>query len=496
MDTLSFLKKVMLVTAAILCFIGSPLIVSQDQNAKSTLSYWQLAKKKLSESSQSVYQGVLNIFDESPEAAVVKRDIKPRTSPQPSEWTNYFNNMLGQEKERVRMIGQEGSYYEDLPTGPPVVRPVKSVAIPADVRPVQGAIIPGDQRGAVVPPQQLLAKGVATKDCNMIKKAIKDGASLERYYAGTTILNGIASLGCLDLVKGLIETGQVDVNRTDTNGSTALMNVLKSATLDDADNATSIATYLIEQGADVDLQDGGGETAGKTVLDIAGNKGFLVDVVKLLEKKGAKTGAAVTEYYKELQENRREFSKKVAEKDQKFQEQEPRKYADDAPQEQEYVAQEVPEEHAVAIPEQGQLEKAIKANDCAAIETIIQQPGFDVNQIVDAKRGFTILHKVILMGCFPAAIELVKKGANVKAVSKEGRTALHMASVLSGSSPLVEELVKKGADVNAKDNSGNTPLNFVFAGNETVEKTLKEHGAKFGADLRAPVKNGASQPPM
>lgn len=55
--------------------------------------------------------------------------------------------------------------------------------------------------------------------------------------------------------------------------------------------------------------------------------------------------------------------------------------------------------------------------------------------------------------------ELIKNGADVNTVDKNGRTALMFATI-EGRTDIVKELIKNGVDVNAVNEWGTTALAF------------------------------------
>lgn len=83
-------------------------------------------------------------------------------------------------------------------------------------------------------------------------------------------------------------------------------------------------------------------------------------------------------------------------------------------------------------------------------------------------------------------IELIKKGADVNAKDKAGRSALYIASG-DGSIKTVNALLDKGADVNAKSPTDKTALMAAaqFGWPEVVKALIAK-----GADVNAKTKNG------
>lgn len=87
------------------------------------------------------------------------------------------------------------------------------------------------------------------------------------------------------------------------------------------------------------------------------------------------------------------------------------------------------------------------------------------------------------------ALELIEKGADVNAISNDGKRPLHQAVV--NMEQITERLLEAGADINAQDNDGNTPLHAACtdAEEETVIRLLKA-----GADYE--IQNNDGQTPQ
>ena len=72
---------------------------------------------------------------------------------------------------------------------------------------------------------------------------------------------------------------------------------------------------------------------------------------------------------------------------------------------------------------------------------------------------------------------MLAKGADAKAVSKMGRTALHLAVISAEGSEAARMLLDKGANVNAADAMGDTPLTVANMNNTALIRLLIERGA-------------------
>ncbi|MDC0065748.1 ankyrin repeat domain-containing protein, partial [Verrucomicrobia bacterium] len=107
-----------------------------------------------------------------------------------------------------------------------------------------------------------------------------------------------------------------------------------------------------------------------------------------------------------------------------------------------------------------------------------------------------------MMGDIEAVKQHLAAGTGVNTQNKNGRTALHWATV-NGHKDIVELLINEGADVNLKDLAGETPLDWIGALSleeaylpeakgekiksvkDEIANLLRKHGAKTGEELKA-----------
>ena len=110
----------------------------------------------------------------------------------------------------------------------------------------------------------------------------------------------------------------------------------------------------------------------------------------------------------------------------------------------------------------GRFYQAIRGDDLPALRGLATQFGVDVRDSL----GQTPLMLAIAFGSSEAVDLLLKAGADVKAATSSGVTALHWSR---GDANKVRRLLEQGADVNARSQLGRSPLIIAAASTGSVE---------------------------
>ena len=132
--------------------------------------------------------------------------------------------------------------------------------------------------------------------------------------------------------------------------------------------------------------------------------------------------------------------------------------------------------------ERAALADAVERRDQAAIRTLLQQTGVDVN--APQVDGTTALHWAAYNDDAETVALLLKAKANVKAVNRYGVPPLALACT-NGSAAIVKLLLEAGADANTTTNGGETALMLAArSGNVDAVKALLARGAKHDARER------------
>ena len=164
--------------------------------------------------------------------------------------------------------------------------------------------------------------------------------------------------------------------------------------------------------------------------------------------------------------------------------------------------------------------QAVRQNDLAALRTLVRDEGtnakdaqgqtplmlaaafgspealrFLITNGADVKAasnaGVTALHWAVTD--LPKTRMLLDANADVRAVSQLGRTALIVAASASGTADVVRLLLAKGADVNAADTMGVTPL---IAATNVDDVDVAKILLASGADAHAAARTGLPATPL
>lgn len=128
---------------------------------------------------------------------------------------------------------------------------------------------------------------------------------------------------------------------------------------------------------------------------------------------------------------------------------------------------------AQQTPADDRFYQAIRANDLGRLRKLVAELGVNAEDAF----GMAPLTLAAAFGTREAVSALLEAGADVKAPSRSGVTALHVAWQ---DASVVRLLLDRGADVNAKTQLGATPLQVASAANgtEAVVSLLLEKGAE------------------
>lgn len=114
-------------------------------------------------------------------------------------------------------------------------------------------------------------------------------------------------------------------------------------------------------------------------------------------------------------------------------------------------------------------EELLNASRFGNLELVKELLGRGAELEAKTKDGWTALH--FASAHLEAVKELLDRGADIAAKDYKGWTALHMASYYKRLE-VVKELIERGADIEAKDNDGFTALHRACSNGEP--KTVKE----------------------
>jgi len=101
------------------------------------------------------------------------------------------------------------------------------------------------------------------------------------------------------------------------------------------------------------------------------------------------------------------------------------------------------------------LADAAMTRDMAAVRTLLQQRGVDVN--APGRDGTPALHWAVRVNDLDTTSALLRAGADPKLITRYGVTPMSLAAS-SGNAAMVKLLLESGADANTPDGAGDTPL--------------------------------------
>uniref|UniRef100_A0A7S0X0U1 Uncharacterized protein n=1 Tax=Chlamydomonas leiostraca TaxID=1034604 RepID=A0A7S0X0U1_9CHLO len=126
------------------------------------------------------------------------------------------------------------------------------------------------------------------------------------------------------------------------------------------------------------------------------------------------------------------------------------------------------------------LSPLFEAADTNDVDALLEIIGKDKAQLeVRNSDGWTALHQAAYAGAVDCVEELLKAGAAVGAICKQGDTPLHYASAQSNGE-VIAMLAKAGAPLELKDKDGETPMDV--AGNRATKKLIEQLIAKREAE--------------
>ena len=144
----------------------------------------------------------------------------------------------------------------------------------------------------------------------------------------------------------------------------------------------------------------------------------------------------------------------------------------------------------IATADSGSLHDAVKANDRAAVESILAG-GADINES-DFVLG-TPLHVAVARGNLDLAKLLIDRKADLEAVSeREEAKAVHLAAYF-GDIDMLRLLLESGADIDARDKYGQTPLHQVaLTGPSRNRQVAAGHGSGHRFE-KQPIRSDTTQ---
>ncbi|UKZ49434.1 hypothetical protein TrVGV298_003681 [Trichoderma virens] len=227
-----------------------------------------------------------------------------------------------------------------------------------------------------------------------------------------------------------------------------------------------VVKLLLEKGANVNAQDGGGWTPLSWAAD-----GGHEAVVKLLLKKGAKVDAqdryGQTPLRQAADGRHEAVIKLLLEKGANVNAQD--------------SGGRTPLSQAIATAVRRRYGRPLRGGHEAVVKLLLEE-GANIN--AQDRYGQTLLSQAANRGYKAIVKLLLEKGAKVDAQDRYGQTPLQQAAD-GGHEAVVKLLLEKGGKVDAQDRYGQTPLwQAVAGGHEAVVKLLLEEGANINAQDR------------
>ncbi|MFH1940642.1 MAG: ankyrin repeat domain-containing protein [bacterium] len=246
--------------------------------------------------------------------------------------------------------------------------------------------------------------------------------------------------GDLETVKRLIEENSELVNSRNSTGRFPLEMAAQNGQID-------IVRFLLEKGADVNLNRG-----GATALHMAALYGGKTELITLLLENGADMNA-------QTEDGNTPLNLAVIGK-------------------QKEIAELLLDKDGEINLENQDFTQLLNTSASGGIKRIVDIAlKEEIDFFFKSGNGNTLLHSASEGGIVELAELLLLKGLKIEAENIYGQTPLHIAA-RGGYKDIVELFLMKGADINVKTKNGKTPLHFAKEkGHDDVVEYLKNKGA-------------------
>lgn len=142
---------------------------------------------------------------------------------------------------------------------------------------------------------------------------------------------------------------------------------------------------------------------------------------------------------------------------------------------------------------------AVDHNNPAILDIFVKDRPALIEELT-VPQGMTPLHLACAMGRVNAINILIEQGADLKAISKDGKTPLHYATEQSNSDIIIQLIIGDPSLLNSKDNNDETPLHHAIQSNNLAatdtlikkEALLNETNKNGETPLHLAVKKGNS----